>query len=50
MHVLLVEMLSAAVPSITEYFTFASLGMVHRTSESLKLVSVSDGGGGGGRK
>lgn len=29
-----------------EYFTVACLGMVSGTSESLELVSVSDGGGG----
>ena len=28
-----------------KYFTFASLGIVSGTSESLELVSVSDGGG-----
>ena len=39
-------LLVAMLPSITEYFTFASLGMVSRTSESLELVSVSDGGDG----
>ena len=42
MHVLLVAMLSPRVPSMTEYFTSASLGMVSGTSESLELVSVSD--------
>ena len=46
MRVLLVAMLSPEVPSITEYFTFASLGMVNETSESLELVSVVDGGNG----
>ena len=43
MRVLLVAMLSPGVPSMTEYFTSASLGMVSGTSESLELVSVSDG-------
>ena len=46
MHVLLVVMLSPGVPSITEYFSFASLGMVNGTSELLELVSVVDGGDG----
>ena len=46
MHVLLVAILSAVVPSITEYFTFVSLKIVSGTSESLELVSVADGGGG----
>ena len=46
MCVLLVTMLSPGVPSITEHFTFASLGMVNGTSESLELVSVVDGGDG----
>ena len=39
-------MLSPGVPSVTEYFTFASLGMGSGTSESLELVSVADGGDG----
>ena len=46
MRVLLVVMLRPGVPFITEYFTFASLGMVNGTSESLELVSVVDGGDG----
>ena len=46
MHVLLVAILSPGVPSITEYFTFASLEMVSGTSESLELVSVADGSDG----
>ena len=45
MHVVLVSLLSPGVPSITEYFTFATLEIVSGTSELLKLVSVSDGGG-----
>ena len=46
MRVLLVAMLSPGLPSITEYFNFASLGMVNGTSESLELISVVDGGDG----
>ena len=46
MRVLLVAMLRPEVPSIIEYFTFASLGMVSGTSELLELVSVVDGGDG----
>ena len=46
MCVLLVAMLIPGVPSITEYFAFASLEMVNGTSESLELDSVVDGGDG----
>ena len=46
MCVLLLKMLSPAVPSITEYFNFASLEIISGTLESLELVSVLDGGGG----
>ena len=46
MCVLLVAMLTPGVPSITEYFTFVTLGMVSGTSESLELVSVVDSGDG----
>ena len=45
-RIVLVAMLSPGVPSITEYFTFASLGVVNGTSKSLELVSVADGGDG----